>query len=205
MDDLLTLSVRDFLEATAARRPAPGGGAATALVGGLAAALAAMALEYTVGKKAFAGEDRAIREALGAFQSAGRLFQELIAEDAAAYEALGPLLKVPEEARRRDPDYGAAVVAAIRAPQATAALAANVLERCGGLLDKTNPRLLSDLGVAAALAHAAVHAAELNVRINLPLLADAAEAAGLKESLLELARKADDQYAIIHTFMRATL
>ena len=83
MDDLLTLSVRDFLEATAARRPAPGGGAATALVGGLAAALAAMALEYTVGKKAFAGEDRAIREALGAFQSAGRLFQELIAEDAA--------------------------------------------------------------------------------------------------------------------------
>src|SRR3954469_3638025 len=91
MPDFLSLPVKDFLAATAAKAPTPGGGSVAALAGALAASLAAMALEYTVCKKSFAQHDAEIRPALAQFQNASRLLQELILEDVAAYETLAPL------------------------------------------------------------------------------------------------------------------
>ena len=46
-----TNTLADFLDATAARQPTPGGGAVTALAGVLAAAIGEMVLNYSVGKK----------------------------------------------------------------------------------------------------------------------------------------------------------
>ena len=97
MTRILSLSVQDFLAATAAKQPTPGGGSVAALIGALAASLAAMALEYTIGKKAFAPHDAEIRSSLAQFQTTSLLFQELITEDIAAYEALSELLKLPPD------------------------------------------------------------------------------------------------------------
>ena len=205
MPDILSLLVRDFLAATAAKQPAPGGGAVAALTGALAASLAAMALEYTVGKKTFVAYDDEIRSALAQFQNASVMFQELIAEDVAAYEALSELLKLPPDQRLAHPDYAATVVAAIRAPQAAAGFALNVLSLCGTLKDKTNKHLLSDLAIAAVYAHATVHASEFNVRVNLPLLPNQQEAAALKESLAALVTKADTLYAPLRTALLARM
>lgn len=195
MPDILSLSVKDFLGQTAAKQPTPGGGSVAALCGALAASLGAMALEYTVGKKAFAVHDAEIRQSLAQLQNASAMFQELIAEDVAAYEALSAFLKLPEDQRQKNPGYLPAVVAAIRAPQAAAGFALNVLERCTTLLDKTNKFLLSDLGIAAVYAHATVHASELNVRVNLLLLPNREEAAAVQQSMADLSTKADGLYA----------
>jgi formiminotetrahydrofolate cyclodeaminase len=205
MADILQLSVADFLAATAAKQPTPGGGSVTALCGALAAALATMAVRYTVGKKSFAAFDAELRNAATLFQTAGDLLKELIAEDIAAYEALSPLLKLPPEVRLAHPDYAAAVVAAIRAPQTAAGIASAILDRCAALVDKTNKMLLSDLGIAAVLAHAAVHASELNVLVNLPLLPNQGEAVELRKNLHDLAAKADTTYGTIRDFMLNTL
>ncbi len=115
MADLLQMSIRDFLGATAAKQPTPGGGSVAALAGALAASLAAMALRYTLGKKAFAEYETELSAALAQFDTAGSLLQELILEDMAAYESLSPMLKLPEAARLSHPEYIPAVVAAIRA------------------------------------------------------------------------------------------
>ena len=195
MTDILQLPVRDFIAATAARQPTPGGGSVAALCGALAAALAAMALQYTAGKKAFVAHDAEIRDALSQFQRAGDMLQELMAEDVAAYDALSALLKLPEPQRRAHAQYDAAVVAAIRTPQAAAGFAINVLERCTGLVDKTNKMLLSDLGIASVYAHATVHASEMNVRVNLPLLPSLEEADKIRRDMVELTGKADRLYA----------
>jgi formiminotetrahydrofolate cyclodeaminase len=197
--DLLDQSVRDFVAATAAKQPTPGGGSVAALCGALAAALAAMALQYTAGKKAFAAHDAEIRAALGQAGRAAEMLQELLVEDVAAYEVLSALLKLPEAERLQHPQYAAAVTAAIRVPQATAGFALNVLERCLGMLDKTNKMLLSDLGIAAVYAHATVQASEMNVRVNLPLLPDHAEAAALRGAMTELVEKADEIHAALRT------
>ena len=44
-------SIEDFLAATAARQPIPGGGSVTALVGALSAAIGEMVVNYSLGKK----------------------------------------------------------------------------------------------------------------------------------------------------------
>ena len=205
LEDILKLPIRDFLAATAAKQPTPGGGSVTALAGALAASLAAMALRYTLGKKAYAPHEPELTAALAQFDTAAKLLQELITEDIAAYDALSQMLKLPEPERLAHPDYTPTVVAAIRAPQTTAAIAANILHLASTLTGKTNKFLLSDLGIAAVFAHATVHASELNVRINLPLLPNKDEAANLKKSMYDLTLNADKTYEEIRNFMLKTL
>jgi methenyltetrahydrofolate cyclohydrolase len=202
MSDLLSHSIRDFVAATAAKQPTPGGGSVAALCGALASALGSMAMEYTVGKKAYADHDPQTRAALASFQAAADNLQELIAEDIAAYEALSPLLKLPPDQRAAHPDFLPAVVAAIRVPQTVAGFGLNVLERCAAVREMTNKFLRGDLGVAAAFAYATVHAGELMVRENLPLLPNPDEAAQLNQSMAGLSAKADTIYA---TFRQALL
>ncbi len=55
--DYLRLPLHDFLADVAARTPTPGGGSVAAAVGALGAALARMALAYTEGRPAGAGDD----------------------------------------------------------------------------------------------------------------------------------------------------
>jgi formiminotetrahydrofolate cyclodeaminase len=203
--DLLGLPVRAFVAATAARQPTPGGGSVAALCGALAAALAGMALRYTAGKKAFAAYEGELQAAIGKLETAGKLLEELIAEDVAAYEALSGMLKLPQEARLAHPEYAAVVVAAIRAPETAGAIAANLLELCAGLLEKTNKLLVSDLGIAAVYAHGTVHASELNVRVNLPLLPNGEEAAAVKKRMYEMAVKADKTYEGIRNHLLRVL
>ena len=202
MSDLLSLSIEDFLAATAAKAPTPGGGSVAALCGALAAALGAMTMQYTAGKKAYAAHEAETQAALAGFKAAADNLRELVAEDVAAYEALSPLLKLPPEQRPAHPDYLPAVVAAIRVPQTVAGFGLNVLERCTTIRDKTNRFLIGDLGVAAAYAHAPVHAGELMVRENLPLLPNPDEAAQLRQAMADLSAKADRLYA---SFRKALL
>ncbi len=205
MPDILDLPVREFIAATAARQPTPGGGSVAALCGALAAGLATMALRYTAGKKSFAPYEAELQAAIARLTTAGQLLEELMAEDVAAYEALSGMLKLPQPERLAHPDYAAVVVAAIRAPETAGAIAENILELCAGLLEKTNKLLLSDLGIAATYAHATVHASELNVRVNLPLLPNADEAAAVKKRVYELAVKADKKYEAVRNHMLRVL
>jgi formiminotetrahydrofolate cyclodeaminase len=205
MSDLLQMSVAEFVIATGARQPTPGGGSVAALAGALAVSLAAMALRYTLGKKAYAAYEGELTAALAQFETAASLLQELISEDVAAYESLSQMLKLPEAARLAHPDYTATVVAAIRAPETTGAIALSILTRASTLLEKTNKMLVSDLGIAAVYAHATVHASELNVRINLPLLPNPDEAASLKQNLHDLTVKADKTYEIVRNYLLKTL
>ncbi|MGN6368915.1 MAG: cyclodeaminase/cyclohydrolase family protein, partial [Phycisphaerae bacterium] len=204
-EDILNLPVRDCLASCAERLATPGGGSVTALAGALAASLASMALEYTIGKKAYSAYEAELQSANMQFVTASTLLQDLVEEDIAAYESLSQMLKLPEAARLAHPAYTATVVAAIRGPETAGAIAANILERCATLLTKTNKFLLSDLGIAAVFAHATVHASELNVRINLPLLPNKEEAAQLKQNLYDLTVKADKTYEEIRNFMLKTL
>lgn len=189
--DILDQSVRDFISNTASRSPTPGGGSVAALAGALAAALAEMALQYTVGKKQFEPQRDALIDAIDKLRKSAGLMQDLIREDISAYADLSRFLKLPPEQRQSDPNYIPALVAAIRSPQAVGGLAMHILELSETLLDKCNPQLISDLGVASALAHATVHAAELNVLVNLRLLPNEEEAASLKKRTRDLSLKSD--------------
>src|SRR5258706_2399056 len=88
-------SLSDFLSATAARQPAPGGGSVTALVGALAAALGEMVINYSIGRKGLESHQSNLKSAVAELTRARRMLLDLMVEDQSAYELLSSLRKLP--------------------------------------------------------------------------------------------------------------
>src|SRR5947207_14448381 len=94
-------SIDNFVAATAARQPAPGGGSVTALVGSLAAALGEMVINYSLGKKGLESHQSSLQSALAELTRARHLLLELMVEDQAAYETLSSIRKLQPNSSER--------------------------------------------------------------------------------------------------------
>src|SRR5947209_10676494 len=94
-------TIQGFLDAAAAKQPAPGGGSVTALVGALAASMGEMVLNYSVGKKDLAAHAPELQAALAEFTRARAMLLELMVEDQAAYEAMTALRMLPADSAER--------------------------------------------------------------------------------------------------------
>jgi formiminotetrahydrofolate cyclodeaminase len=177
MDTRLTeLPVGELVARLASDAPVPGGGSASALAGSLAAALVHMVVELTAGRSEADRDDAALVEIRTAAASLQSELTRLVDADAAAYAAVMAARRLPrdsdlERAARRV-QLEAAIRDATRAPLATARNASDVLGLAERLAPIGNRNAISDVGVAALLAAAAVHGAILNVRINLPHIAN---------------------------------
>lgn len=164
----LTLDV--FVQQLASNEPVPGGGAVAALTGTLAAALGQMAAGFTTGKPQFAETAPRVAEIDSRLKRAGELLLELMQEDASAYQQLSAVLKTPRTEPGRPARLQAAASMAAAVPLQTAALARKVRLDLARLLPLANPNLRSDIECGLHLAAAAMHAAAINVRVNLRLL-----------------------------------
>ena len=172
--DLRNLSVGELTTRLASRNPIPGGGSASAIAAAMGAALVGMVAELTIGRpeaEPHADELRAIRD------EAARYRAELLGlaqTDAAAYDAVVRARRMArtteEEREARRAAVGGAMVAAADAPLHIARLAAATMQLAERIAPMGNPNAVSDTGVAALLAGAAVRGAAMNVRINLPYL-----------------------------------
>jgi glutamate formiminotransferase / formiminotetrahydrofolate cyclodeaminase len=168
----LRAGVEPFIEQLAAPTAVPGGGSASAASGAMAAGLASMVAGMSRGKKAYAGFDAELTEALAQL---GVLRGELTAAidaDATSYQAVGLAYKVqknaaPDQVQAATLGVAAALRGATVVPLRVAECAADVGGLITALRPKTNPKMGSDLTVAAALARAAVEGALANVEINL--------------------------------------
>lgn len=171
---LTSLSVRDLADRLASREPVPGGGSAAAIGGALGASLVGMVAELTIGRPDAAERDDLLRDVR---DNAARLrtdLLELAETDAAAYEAVVAARRLPKgtdaERAERTRRMRATIVEAARVPLETARRSREVLDLAVRIAPIGNRNAVSDAGVAAQLASAAVRGAVLNVRINLPYL-----------------------------------
>src|SRR5215218_5437057 len=98
-------TIRQFLDATAAKHPTPGGGSVTALAGALAAAMGEMVLNYSVGKKDLAAYQPELQAGLIELTRARALLLGLMQEDQAAYEALTAARKLPQASPARQKEF----------------------------------------------------------------------------------------------------
>ncbi len=167
---LADLPVNEFLDRLGSEAPSPGGGAAAALSGALAAALGRMVCGFTVGRPKFAPVEARVRALAEHFARADRLFRRLMDEDAAAYDVLSAALKLARTDPARPEQVASAARLAATVPLETAALAASVARNADALRQIGNPLLASDAEAAGHLARAALQAAAANVRANLPLM-----------------------------------
>jgi methenyltetrahydrofolate cyclohydrolase len=173
-------SLEAFLADLGSAAPAPGGGAAAALSGALAAALVAMVCRVT------AERDPAGREALtGVITTADALRHRLaglVTEDMDAYRQV-------VEARRSG--AGAATVerALARATEVPVQLcrgSREVLGLCESVAPRARPSTLADLAVAAGLAWGALESGAVVARANLGAMADTPLSRGSEAELARL-------------------
>lgn len=180
LDDL---TIRDLLTSIAAKTPTPGGGAVASITAALAAALAQMVVNYSVGKKSLAAYDAMHLAALKSLGALSNKALELAEVDALAYARLNELGKLARDDARRAREYGPALDAAIEAPRAVVHTSIEMLNLMRSLVGTTNPMLNSDLAIAAVLAEAAARCAAWNVHINLTLLESASRGAEIEAAV----------------------
>jgi formiminotetrahydrofolate cyclodeaminase len=173
---ILNLTLAELLERLGSSEPAPGGGAAAALVGALGAALVQMTANLTIGRPKSADvEDRARGIETRARELRQRLAQ-LADADAAAFEQVSAAYKRPRLDEAHNAARSAAIQSALQVaasvPLETARVCAEVLEVAEAAAPILNVAVISDVLVGAVLAQAAVHSAALNVEVNLVAMTD---------------------------------
>jgi formiminotetrahydrofolate cyclodeaminase len=169
------LPAPELIERMATGDPIPGGGSAAALAGAMGAGLLRMVVALTSGRPAAAEDEKELAEiAIGAASCQSELLN-LVELDAVAYDGVIRARRLPRttdlERQTREVQVAAATREATRAPLQTARLAEQVLSLAERLAPIGSRNAISDAGVGALLAAAALRGAVLNVQINLPYLA----------------------------------
>ena len=168
--------VSTFLDQLASSAPAPGGGSAAALGAAIGAALVSMVANLTVGKKQYVDVEEDIQRILERSETLRRRCEELLEQDVAAYTMVSQAYKMPRDTDEQKEARSAAIQEALKGatsvPMALAEACVEILKLCPESAEKGNVRAVSDVGVGALMAEAALRAAALNVWINLGSIKD---------------------------------
>ena len=158
-----------FLGELAARQPTPGGGAAAGLASALGAALLAMVANYTTGKR-YVEVENEMRSFVAELEDLRSRSLQVMREDEVAFAAVGAAYALPRDTdqkkRARDEAIQQALLGAVVPPRAIASIVERLAEIAASIAEKGNRNVLSDVGVGAACAGAALDGAILNVAIN---------------------------------------
>ncbi len=175
-DKFTEKTVAQFLDELASKAPVPGGGSGAALAGALGAALASMVGNLTVGKSKYADVQEEVKNLLAQTEALRARLTDLIEEDIAVYYKLSAAYKMPrdtdEQKAARTEAIQAALHDATQPPIAIAEACVEVLHLSKSMAEIGNVNAVSDAGVAALLAEAALRSAALNILINLGAIKD---------------------------------
>jgi formiminotetrahydrofolate cyclodeaminase len=184
-----------FAELVATGTPAPGGGSVAAHCGLMATALGRMVCNLTIGKPKFADRESRLKDVRDELERLGLRLRELIAEDAASFEAVLAAYRLPKEtddqksARARH--IQAALGVAVSVPLETAARSFEVLKLLREIADIGNPNAISDVAVGSQLARVAIKGAGYNVAANLGAMTDLDKARNTDERMKALVAEAN--------------
>lgn len=182
---LVDLTARGFAEETASESPAPGGGSISAYMGALGAALATMVANLSAHK---AGYDDRWEEFSAAAERGQEIMERLlhlVDEDTEAFNRIMAVFAMPKkseaEKAARAKAMEEATLYATEVPLHTMETAAEAFGVIREMAERGNPNSVTDAGVGALAARAAVRGAFLNVRINAAGLKDRTRAEALIE------------------------
>jgi glutamate formiminotransferase/formiminotetrahydrofolate cyclodeaminase len=175
---LMSMTASRFVDEVSTEAPAPGGGSVAALMGSLAAALATMVANLTIGKKGYEGAWDSMRT----LAEQGQILKDQLARavdlDTDAFNRVMDAMRLPkgsaEEAAARAQAIEAANRHAAEVPLQTARWCLDAIRLAGSAARQGNRNSASDAGVAALAARAGAEGAALNVLINLGSIVDAA-------------------------------
>jgi glutamate formiminotransferase/formiminotetrahydrofolate cyclodeaminase len=203
---LADLTVQAFAHETSRESPAPGGGTIAAYMGALGAALGTMVANLSSHK---AGWDDRWKEFADHADEGQGIMEELlhlVDEDTEAFNRIMAAFGMPKateaEKVRRSQAIQEATLQAAEVPLRTMKAAMRVFPLCKLMAEEGNPNSLSDAGVGALAARAAVLGAGLNVKINAAALKDRETAHALIDEANTLIDEANEAERSIMDIMR---
>jgi len=195
-----------FLEQLAAGTPTPGGGAAAAHAGAMAAALVAMVARLTLGKKKYEEVQNRMSQIASQADDLRVSLEGAASLDAQAFNAVivahcMPKGSKPEKTARTEAieraTHRAAPVPLQIARQAVAAL-----KLASEVAEIGNVNAVTDAGSAGAIARAALKVAGLNVRINASNVSNREAAGEWLQELAGLETQAQAAEARLHAALK---
>jgi len=173
---LKELEFQKLLDELSSKSASPGGGSVAGIAGALSAATVSMVCNLTVGKKKYQQNEDDVKKCLENAEKLKIEFLLLAEKDAEVFSEVMEAYKLPHETDQEKADRNQAVE---EATKRAALVPMDVLRRCEAVAQssrsvalKGNENSISDAGVAVIMAHAAAHAASLNILINLSTISD---------------------------------
>jgi glutamate formiminotransferase/formiminotetrahydrofolate cyclodeaminase len=192
---LIEMSLTAFADETASESPAPGGGSIAAYVGALGVSLGTMVANLSSHKKVWDDRWEEFSEIAEKGQHLKSDLLRLVDEDTNAFNQIMSAFSLPKsnevEKGIRKKAILEATLFAIDVPLTVMKKSLETFDVIKSMAEKGNPNSVSDAGVGALCAKAAVHGAYLNVMINASGLEDKAIAnakTDLAKSMLENAK-----------------
>ncbi|MGI9161019.1 MAG: glutamate formimidoyltransferase [Saprospiraceae bacterium] len=167
---LIRQSLAAFADETASESTAPGGGSVSAYVGALAAALATMVANLSAHKRGWDDRWAFFSQAAEDGQQIKNALLRAVDEDTDAFAAIMAALGMPKssdaEKAARTKAVQAATLRAMEVPKSVMHLALEAFPLIRKMVEHGNPNSITDAGVGALCARAAVVGAALNVKVN---------------------------------------
>lgn len=206
---LVDLSARGLAEETASESPAPGGGSISAYMGALGAALGTMVANLTAHKAAYDDRWEEFSDAAEKGQDLMEELLHLVDEDTAAFNRIMAVFAMPKktdaEKAARAEALEAATLYATQVPLRTMKKAYEVFDIVENMAGNGNPASVTDAGVGALAARAAVRGAGLNVRINAAGLKDRKAAETLVAEAEKIEQEAEKREAAVLSIVHSKM
>ena len=201
------MDLNNFMERLASKEPAPGGGAASALVAMVGSALSSMVSALTEGKKGYDHVQERVKAIELKMLEIRKNLEDLMQEDEQAFNKISSTWKLPkstdEEKAARKKALQTALRDAIEPPWRIANLASDVMDNALDLLSIGNKNAITDSACSLIFAFSAAEGALLNITINVSLIDDAsfrtAQEKRMKSFYASLERKRDDGMKILNS------
>jgi len=192
---LVNCKLNDFTDRTASELPAPGGGSISAYMGAMGAALGAMVANLSSHKRGWDHRWEEFSKVAEKGQHYKEALLSLVDEDTKAFNNIMNAFRLPkntdEQKSIRKKAIQDATKHAIDVPFKIMELAYESMQVMKEMAEKGLEASVSDAGVGALAAKAAVSGAYLNVKINLSGLDDKKFAQDIKAKGLEIEKKTE--------------
>jgi glutamate formiminotransferase/formiminotetrahydrofolate cyclodeaminase len=198
---LVDMSLERFVEETASESPAPGGGSVAAAVGALAAALGTMVANLSSHRRGWEARWEEFSDWAEQGKRAHVELTRLVDDDTRAFQVLMAAFGLPKggpaESSARQRAIQDATRGAIEVPLRVMEVALGSMAVIEAMARTGMESSVTDAGVGALCARAAVRGAALNVRINARSLSDKELASSLVKRAQALERDAEAREAAI--------
>ncbi len=175
---LIHQTLTDFADETASESPAPGGGSISAYVGALGVSLATMVANLSSHKRGWDKRWSEFSEWADKGQQLKNELLQLVDEDTHSFNQIIAAFRLPKNTevakQQREEAIQVATKYAIEVPFKVMQVSLSSFEMVAAMTKIGNPNSVTDAGVGALCARAAVHGAFLNVKINTADLKDKA-------------------------------